>query len=90
MMEQTDASDQTLDSSQSSTPAQDATEKKKGVHPQMRKGWRFWAILGVLGIISLLTSLEATVTSTVLPSVVADLSGGEDYIWLSNAYFLAM
>ncbi|AEO63916.1 uncharacterized protein THITE_2141906 [Thermothielavioides terrestris NRRL 8126] len=56
----------------------------------MRKGWRFWAILGVLGIISLLTSLEATVTSTVLPSVVADLSGGEDYIWLSNAYFLAM
>lgn len=79
-MEQTDAS--------ASAIAQVATEK--GVHPQMRKGWRFWAILGVLALISLLTSLEATVTSTVLPSVVADLNGGEDYIWISNAYFLAM
>ncbi|KAL8319250.1 hypothetical protein RB597_006164 [Gaeumannomyces tritici] len=79
-MEQTDAS--------TSANTQDATEK--GVHPQMRKGWRFWAILGNLGLISLLTALEATVTSTVLPSVVADLHGVEEYIWISNAYFLAM
>ncbi|KAK0652723.1 major facilitator superfamily domain-containing protein [Cercophora newfieldiana] len=56
----------------------------------MRKGPRFWAILVILAIISLMTSLEATVTSTVLPSVVVDLDGGENYIWISNAYFLAM
>lgn len=43
-----------------------------------------------LAIVSLMTSLEATVTSTALPSVVADLDGGEYYIWISNAYFLPL
>lgn len=73
-----------------SVNAQDQDAATKENPPQMRKGLRFWAILVVLAIISLMTSLEATVTSTVLPSVVADLDGGENYIWVSNAYFLAM
>ncbi|KAI0105548.1 major facilitator superfamily domain-containing protein [Nemania sp. FL0031] len=55
-----------------------------------RKGARFWAILGVLSLTSLLTSLEATVTSTVLPVVVGDLGGGDNYIWVANAYFLTL
>ncbi|KAJ8112352.1 hypothetical protein OPT61_g5254 [Boeremia exigua] len=58
--------------------------------PRFEKGPRFWAIIVVLSLISLTTSLEATVTSTVMPSLVADLGGGETYIWVSNAYFLSM
>lgn len=58
--------------------------------PTFQTGPRFWAILVALSFISLLTSLEATVTSTVLPSIVADLGGGDNYIWVSNAYFLTM
>ncbi|ERT01066.1 Major Facilitator Superfamily protein [Sporothrix schenckii 1099-18] len=58
--------------------------------PTFKPGPRFWAILVALSFISLLTSLEATVTSTVLPSIVADLGGGDNYIWVSNAYFLSM
>ncbi|KIH92513.1 Major Facilitator Superfamily protein [Sporothrix brasiliensis 5110] len=58
--------------------------------PTFKPGPRFWAILAALSFISLLTSLEATVTSTVLPSIVADLGGGDNYIWVSNAYFLSM
>jgi hypothetical protein len=65
---------------------EDAPTKESPAH--MRKGPRFWAIMIVLALISLLTSLEATVTSTVLPSIVADLNGGVEYIWISNAYFL--
>ncbi|KAI1302783.1 major facilitator superfamily domain-containing protein [Xylaria venustula] len=57
---------------------------------QTRKGPRFWAILGVLALTSLLTSLEATVTSTILPAIVTDLGGGNNYIWIANAYFLAL
>lgn len=86
-MTQPNASASNLES-EASVNAQDATTKESP--PLMRKGLRFWAILVVLAIISLMTSLEATVTSTVLPSVVADLDGGENYIWISNAYFLAM
>ncbi len=71
-----------------STDAQDATVVESP--QQMRKGPKFWAIMLVLALISLLTSLEATVTSTVMPSIIADLDGGEEYIWISNAYFLVM
>ncbi|KAK7957296.1 methylenomycin A resistance protein [Apiospora aurea] len=54
------------------------------------KGPRFWAIMGVLALTSLLTALEATITSTVLPVIVSDLNGGSGYIWVANAYFLTM
>ncbi|KAK8092515.1 major facilitator superfamily protein [Apiospora kogelbergensis] len=61
-----------------------------GASNQIRKGPRFWAILAVLALTSLLTSLEATITSTVLPVIVESLGGGVDYIWVANAYFLTL
>ena len=67
----------------------DATAEEKSPTP-FRKGPRFWAILIVLAIISLSAALEATVTSTVLPSIIVDLGGGEDFVWVANAYFLTM
>ncbi|KAK8079267.1 hypothetical protein PG994_003074 [Apiospora phragmitis] len=57
---------------------------------QTQKGLRLWAILAVLALASLLTALEATISSTVLPVIVQDLGGGDDYIWVANAYFLTM
>ncbi|KEF51599.1 uncharacterized protein A1O9_12234 [Exophiala aquamarina CBS 119918] len=47
-------------------------------------------ILVALSFTSLLTSLEATITSTALPSIVADLGGGDLYVWAANGYFLTM
>lgn len=71
----------------SSSPSSSSSKKPP---EKTQKGFRFWAILVVLALTSLLTSLEATVTSTVLPDIVADLGGGENYIWIANAYFLTM
>ena len=82
------ASNLPVESTEASVDAQGATSEKTPA--QFRRGPRFWAILFVLALVSLLTSLEATVTSTVMPSVVADLGGGNDYIWISNTYFLTM
>ena len=76
-----------LESKEAAVDAQDVTTEKP---PNFEKGPRFWAIIVVLSLISLLTALEATVTSTVMPSLVADLGGGENFIWVSNAYFLTM
>ena len=82
-----DAAASTQESTKASVDTQNiATESP----PTFKKGPRFWAIIGVLSLISLLTSLEATVTSTVMPALVADLGGGENFIWVSNAYFLTM
>ena len=87
-MTQQDAAASTLESKEVSADAQDATVENNT--PKFQKGPRFWTIIVVLSLISLLTSLEATVTSTVMPSLVADLGGGEIFIWVSNAYFLTM
>ncbi|KAJ5656196.1 hypothetical protein N7507_008146 [Penicillium longicatenatum] len=88
---QKDAAASTPESKETSwvDAVQDATTEKKSP-PVFEKGPRFFTILFVLALTSLLTSLEATITSTVMPSIVADLAGGDNYIWISNAYFLTM
>ncbi|KAI1754843.1 major facilitator superfamily protein [Xylaria castorea] len=51
---------------------------------------RFWAIIVAISFAGLLTALEATITSTALPTIVAALGGGELYIWAVNGYFVSM
>jgi len=87
-MTQQKVSASTSVSKEDSVAATDAT--MKGGPPQFKRGPRFWTILFVLALVSLLTSLEGTVTSTILPSIVADLNGGENYVWIANATFLTM
>jgi MFS family permease len=38
----------------------------------------------------LLIALDATITSTALPTIIADLDGGDLYIWVINSYLLTM
>jgi hypothetical protein len=64
--------------------------KEKETPPTFKKGPRFWIILFVISLTSLLTALEATVTSTVLPVIVAELGGSDNYIWVANGYFLTL
>jgi hypothetical protein len=79
------AADSNMDSEASMDNKKVAPEKS----PQpFKKGPRFWAIMVVLALAGLLTALEATITSTVLPVIVAELDGGDSYIWVANAYFL--
>lgn len=87
-MTQQEAAASTLESPEASIDAHDATTEKSP--PKFQKGSRFWTILVILSLVSLLTSMEATITSTVMPTLVADLGGGENFIWVSNAYFLTM
>jgi hypothetical protein len=87
-MTQKDAAASTLEFEEASVDAQDVITENNS--PKFEKGPRFWGIIVVLSLISLLTALEATVTSTVMPSIVADLGGGGNFIWVSNAYFLTM
>lgn len=43
-----------------------------------------------LCITSLLSALDATIVSTVLPSIVADIKSESLYVWALNAFFLSM
>ena len=71
------------------------TEATKDISPEetsntANKGLPFYAIMLALCFAGLLTAMEATITSTALPSIVADLEGGDLYIWVVNGYLLSM
>ncbi|KAI1381463.1 major facilitator superfamily domain-containing protein [Hypoxylon crocopeplum] len=53
-----------------------------------QRGIRFWAIIIGLGVTNLLGALENTVVSTSAPVIVSDLQLGENYIWITNAFFV--
>lgn len=86
-MAQQDASDL----SKKAEPSGDNNEAVPENSPGPSKmGQRFWAIMVVLALAGLLTALEATITSTVLPIIVAELDGGGSYVWVANGYLLTM
>lgn len=55
---------------------------------KQRYGFRVWATIVALSFTQLLTALEGTVVSTALPTIVDDLDGSSDYVWVSSGYFL--
>jgi hypothetical protein len=54
-----------------------------------KKSFRFWAIMIALGCAALLTALEATITSTALPTIADKMGGADRYVWLINGYLLS-
>ena len=55
---------------------------------KLKRGVRFWLIIFSLSITALLSSLEGTIVSTALPSIVDSLGDTELYTWTLNGYFL--
>jgi hypothetical protein len=52
------------------------------------RGFRFWAIIVGLATSSLLASLEHTVVTTAAPHILQDLDLEENFIWITNAFFV--
>ncbi|KAH6885739.1 major facilitator superfamily domain-containing protein [Thelonectria olida] len=55
---------------------------------EFSKDYRFWMIMLTLVFSTLLVSLESTVVITSLPTIVADIDIGSNYIWVTNIFFL--
>lgn len=61
----------------------------RDVAPQKtHRGLTFWAIIIALSISSILTALENTAVTTSLPVIVQELHIGDNYVWITNAFFL--
>lgn len=56
--------------------------------PRGPRGLSFWAIIIALSISSILTALENTAVTTSLPVIVQDLHIGDNYVWITNVFFL--
>jgi len=63
-------------------------ETKAESVPPAKRGFQFWAIIATLCVVGILSALENTVVTTSLPFVVNDLQLGENYIWVTNVFFL--
>ncbi|RFU27338.1 hypothetical protein B7463_g9011, partial [Scytalidium lignicola] len=51
--------------------------------------FRFWAVVASMAFTALCSSIEGTIITSALPSITKDLGGGNPFIWVPNAYFLA-
>ncbi|KAI1840133.1 hypothetical protein JX266_013676 [Neoarthrinium moseri] len=56
---------------------------------EFERGPRFWVIIIGLGISTLLASLEHTVVTTSAPRILEELQMREDFIWVTNAFFVS-
>lgn len=65
-----------------------AQDETNGPVEQAHRGLQFWAIIAALCMTSMLASLENTVVSTSLPTIVETLNIGHNYIWVTNVFFL--
>lgn len=54
-----------------------------------RKSLRFWLVLAALSITGFLTTLESTIITSALPTITNTLGGGNQYVWVPNAFMLA-
>lgn len=64
----------------------DAPAEARG--PTFNRGYQFWAIMIALCTVGVLGALENTVVTTSLPTIVKNLHIGQDYIWITNIFFL--
>ncbi|WEW56053.1 hypothetical protein PRK78_001488 [Emydomyces testavorans] len=89
-LEKNAAAAEARDSDATVETTQEGNEVIKEKTAMMDKGLRFWAIMLALAVDGLLTALEATITSTALPTIIGALGGADQYIWAVNVYFLCM
>ncbi len=59
-----------------------------GLPQDFQRGLRFWGIIIGLGVTNLLGALENTVVTTAAPVILTDLRMGENFIWITNAFFV--
>ncbi|KAH8894208.1 macrolide phosphotransferase k [Thozetella sp. PMI_491] len=80
-----------MDGLDSHSPAEPKTGEDLGADrkTKFKPTWQFWIVLASLAFCGLLSSLEGTIITNALPTIVAELGGGSDYTWIANAFFLS-
>ncbi|KAI1079390.1 major facilitator superfamily domain-containing protein [Whalleya microplaca] len=71
-----------------STEGGDTSRPVDSAPQEFKRGFRFWTVIIGLGITSLLAALEHTVVVTSAPVILTDLQLRENFIWITNAFFI--
>ena len=81
-------SDNSLSDDPAAATAFPTTQDAHALPQPASQGWRFWAVFIPMCVATLLAAVEATVASTALPFIVAELNSGDLYVWIMNGYLL--
>ena len=81
-------SDNSLSDDPAAATAFPITQDAQVLPQPASQGWRFWAVFIPMCVATLLAAVEATVASTALPFIVAELNSGDLYVWIMNGYLL--
>ncbi|PMD31441.1 MFS general substrate transporter [Hyaloscypha variabilis F] len=77
-----------VDVSRLAPPEDDTPSPPADIKP-FKPTRRFWLVMLSISTISLCGSVEGTIMVNALPTIVAALGGGNLYLWVPNAFFLA-
>jgi MFS family permease len=61
-----------------------STSKKSSKKPA-----RFWMIIVALSLLAFLSSLDAMIIGTALPTITAEIDGASVYVWIANCFVFA-
>jgi MFS family permease len=61
----------------------------KSAKPDEAHSWRFWVIIAALSLLAFICALDATIITTPLPTIVEDIGGERDYVWIANSFTIA-
>ncbi|CAG8950226.1 hypothetical protein HYFRA_00008464 [Hymenoscyphus fraxineus] len=70
-------------------PVQDEGKVQEEEPEAFRHTWRVWCIFSVLWLLSFISAVDATIVTTSLPTIVRDIGGAEEYIWIANSFMFA-
>lgn len=72
-----------------SPPSESELESATPPQNVFKPTFRLYAIVVGLGIANLLAALENTILTIAAPVILTDLQFGDDFIWITNAFFLS-
>lgn len=57
--------------------------------PSSAHSLRFWCLFGALCLVSFISSIDATIITTALPTITREIGGEEQYVWIANCFVFA-
>ena len=69
-------------------PAAKQEESSGQEEPPVQLGISFWMVFVALCLAAFVAALDVTIVTTALPTIVKEIGGGGEYIWIANSYVL--
>lgn len=60
-----------------------------GIETSEPRSLRFWITIAALSLLAFICALDATIVTTPLPTIVEEIGGERQYVWIANSFVIA-